>query len=122
MTFSVYISTRKCYLHKDSFKGSYGEEMFWTGCDDFSELKKHPSLNAARKWVPLNRTDDEWETVIHEHDAEGKLIAIHPIKGNKGRINTIAKKNKLAGRKTTCTPELIEQFTDLPETSGDLDA
>lgn len=35
--------------------------------------------------------------------------------------NTIANKKKLAERKTTCTPELIEQFTDLPETSGDLE-
>ena len=79
-TFSVYVGARKVYLHKDSTKSKYGAYTFWIGYEDFNEYKKHPTLKAARSWVPENRTDDEWETVIHEFDEAGKLVATHPIK------------------------------------------
>lgn len=75
--FAVFVGARNVYLHADSTKSKYGAHMFWVGGDEakkIENIKLHPSIKSARSWVPSDRKDEEWETVIHELDFECNVI------------------------------------------------
>lgn len=76
VTFSLYCGAR------DSYCQIYNERSDVECCvvewGSVELRKKHPSINAAKTWIPANRKDPEWEMAVHEFHGD-ELVAKYTI-------------------------------------------